>query len=288
MLFIAINLVLSATVSDIRLSERPIGIRDFVGGSVDISAGRHIILDTTYEVSSILSFFSLWLTTAILMFNYRDKNTFHSVSYWIILSIPLLYFLLITLYQLFLPQIMLNLLTNDPITYSIIITGIESLSKPIGGLTFALVFWRISRQIRYERTIRTFMTISGLGILMLFSADQASSQTLAPYPPYGLPTVTIIIMSAFLMLIGIYNSASLVSTNTELRKAIYRHAHEPKLLRLIGNAEMEREIENTVGRLTRNRDLLVNKSMLPLDLDEVELKKYLEFVVHEVKREKTG
>lgn len=283
MLVISINLVLSATISDLRLSDRPTEIKDFIGGSVELSAGRHYVIDNLYKITSILSFFSLWLTTALLMYNYRDKMKIRAVSYWILLSIPLLYYLLISLYQLFLANIMLSFLTEDPVTVSIIITAIMSLSKPIGGFTFAVAFWRISKSVSYERTIKTFMTISGFGILMLFSADQATSQTLAPYPPYGLPTVTILIIAAFLMLIGIYNSASLVSTNTELRKSIYKHAHEPELLRLIGHAEMEKEVQNTVTRLTRDKEL-VKDANFPLDLDESELKKYLEFVVREVKK----
>lgn len=131
----------------------------------------------------------------------------------------------------------------------------------------------------------TFMTISGLGILLLFSADQASSQTLAPYPPYGLPTVTILIVASFLTLIGIYNSASLVSTNTELRKSIYKHAHEPRLLHLLEHAEMEKEIENTVTKLSRESKIVDKDPSVPLDLNEIELKKYLEYVISEVKKD---
>ena len=55
------------------------------------------------------------------------------------------------------------------------------------------------------------------------------------------------------MLIGIYNSATLVSANNELRKSIYKHALELKLLGLIGQAEMEKEIQKTVKQVTIDR-----------------------------------
>lgn len=126
MSLIVINLGLSATISDIRLSERPAEIKDFVGGSVALSAGKHATLDTIYRISSILSFFSLWLTTAILMYNYRDKVSIRSFTYWILLLIPLLYFLFISLYQLFIANMMFSFLPNDPVTISIIITAITS------------------------------------------------------------------------------------------------------------------------------------------------------------------
>ena len=51
------------------------------------------------------------------------------------------------------------------------------------------------------------------------------------------------------MLIGIYNSATLVSANTNLRKSIHNHALESKLLNLIGHAEFERKIQRTVGKI---------------------------------------
>ena len=44
------------------------------------------------------------------------------------------------------------------------------------------------------------------------------------------------------MLVGIYESATLVAANTSLRKSIYKHALESKLLNLIGYAEFEKEV----------------------------------------------
>ena len=43
------------------------------------------------------------------------------------------------------------------------------------------------------------------------------------------------------MLLGIYNSARLVAGNIDLRKSIYKHAIESKLLGIIGKAEVNRE-----------------------------------------------
>ena len=39
---------------------------------------------------------------------------------------------------------------------------------------------------------------------------------LASYPPFGLATITVLNIAAFLMLLGIYNSATLVSANNQL------------------------------------------------------------------------
>jgi hypothetical protein len=180
--------------------------------------------------------------------------------------------------------VLVDYLTIDPRTVSIILTGFLSLSKPIGGLTFGIVFWRISKSVAYERKIKTYMIISGWGILLLFATDQATSQTLTPYPPFGVATITALILAGYLMLLGIYNSAASVSVNAELRKSIYRHAFESRLLNLIGRAEMDKEIQKTVRTIIQDRDIQQINPETNVDLDEQELKKHLDFVLREVKK----
>jgi hypothetical protein len=86
------------------------------------------------------------------------------------------------------------------------------------------------------------------------------------------------------MLIGIYNSATLVSANNELRRTIHKRALESKLLGAIGHAEMEKEIQKTVKEVSRDKDELEKELEEPVDLDELELEKYIEFVVKEVRK----
>ena len=52
-----------------------------------------------------------------------------------------------------------------------------------------------------------YMIISGWGIFLVFAANQAATQIVSPYPPFGLITVTVLSLAGYLMLMGIYNSA---------------------------------------------------------------------------------
>ena len=115
---------------------------------------------------------------------------------------------------------------------------------------------------------------------------KAATQIVAPYPPFGLATITVLVMASFLMLLGIYNSAILVSANNELRKSIYKHAVESRLLRLIGHAEMESEIEKTVRKISKDKNILEidAEQQRLLEIDEKGLKKYLDLVIREVKK----
>jgi uncharacterized membrane protein len=280
---IAFNLIMTASFASIKVSERPYHAGVYIGGGGDISGERHVLLDNIFRVSSFVSFFSIWITTAILMNYYRERLV-SAVVYWLMLALPLIYFLITYFYQFFLAKMLISYLVIDPITVSIILSAFLSLSKPIGGLIFGAAFWNISKIISYERNIKTYMIISGWGIFLIFAANQASAQMLTPYPPFGLVTVTILTTAAYLMLLGVYNSATLVSANNELRRSIHKHALESKLLGLIGQAEMEKEIQRTVKQVTIDKYDLEKDLEEPVELDELELEKYIEFVVREVRK----
>jgi len=189
-------------------------------------------------------------------------------------------------YQIILSNLLISYLEVDPITVSIVLGAFLSLSKPIGGVFFGVAFWKISRTISYEKNIKTYMIISGWGIFLIFSANQAEAQITGPYPPFGITTTTILNIAAFLMLVGIYNSAVHVSASNDLRRSIYKHALESKLLGIIGSAEMENELQKTVMKINNEKKHLMTDTQQPVELDGTELKKYIEFVVREVKKDK--
>jgi hypothetical protein len=284
MLVIAFNLIMTAVYSGAKVNDLPDRIREFVGASGDFYSGRHILLDYIYRVSSFMSFFSIWITTAILMNYYREK-LIYALAYWIMLTVPLVYFFISYFYQFFLGNLLTSYAQIDPVTSSIVLGAFLSLSKPIGGLIFGAAFWNISRIISYERNIKTYMIISGWGLFLIFGTNQATTQIVPAFPAFGLATLTVLNIAAYLMLLGIYNSARLVSANNELRRSIHKHALESKLLGLIGHAEMENEIQKTVKQVTKDKYDLEKELKEPVELDEKELEKYIEFVVREVKKE---
>ena len=83
---------------------------------------------------------------------------------------------------------------------------------------------------------------------MIFSANQGEAQITGPYPPFGLAIITVFI-AAFLMLVGIYNSAVLVSANNDLRQSIYKYELGSKLLGQIGRADVKIELRKAVTKI---------------------------------------
>jgi hypothetical protein len=280
---IAFNFIITATHVDQKLSYMPRIIGEWIGSSGDTTSGMRLPLKDIYNASTFISFLSMWITAAILMNYYRVK-IMNAILYWVVLAIPLVYFIMTYFYQYILGGLLSSYLQIDPVTVSIILGGFLTFSKPIGGILFGLVFWKVSKIVGYERRIKTFMIISGWGILFIFSSNQAVTQIVIPYPPFGLPTLTILVTGAYLMLLGIYNSATLVSTNNELRKSIYTRALESKFLGLIGHAEMENEIQKTIRKVSRDKKIIEEELQEPVEFDEAELKKYVEFIMKEVRK----
>lgn len=278
---IAFNLIMTAAFTTMKLNDRPQLASEFVGSSGDISGGKHKLLDNIYRISLFMSFFSIWITTAILMNYYREK-LINVITYWVILSIPLVYFIITYFYQYILGNLLSSFLEIDPVSVSIILGAFLALSKPIGGILFGVVFWNMSRLLGYEIHIKTYMIISGWGILLIFSSNQAATQIVSPYPPFGLVTIMVLVSASYLMLLGIYNSATLVSVNNQLRRSI--HKHVLKLLSPIGRAEMEREIQKTVVKISEDKEIGEISNQESIEFDKNELQKYLKQVI-EFKRE---
>jgi hypothetical protein len=285
MAIILFNLVLTPLIVNLILNEKPEKIREFAGGSIDVSGGKYTILSNMVKISSVLSFSGIWLTTALLMHNTKDRFV-KEVRFWGVLLIPLVYFLLAYFVQNIFGTILYPFISSDPVLLSLILTTVFIISKPVGGLIFGLLFWRISRLVSFDRTLREYLIITGYGFLLLFSANQFTLLVLGPFPPFGAVTVTVLMISTYLILIGIYTSATLVSANNELRKFIYQTVTDSKFLNLLGKAEVEREIKKTVDRAmkyTSTSDTLEN---VGIELDENDLKKYVESVIVELKKTK--
>jgi hypothetical protein len=284
MSLIAFHLILTGLFIGAKLNDNQYLVGEYVGASGDVSGGRHQLLNDLYRISSFISFFGIWMTTAVLMSSYREK-LIGSVKYWIILVLPLGYFLITYFYQFFLSNLLVSYFQNDPITVSIIVSAFLSLSKPIGGLIFAAAFWNMSRVVGYERKMKLSMVIAGWGIFFIFSANQAAAQIIIPYPPFGITSVTVLNMASFLIVLGIFNSASLVSANNNLRSSLHKHAL--KLLKPIGRAEMEREIQKTVLKISEDKEIAKISGNETFEFDNDELKKYLNEVI-KVKRDQAS
>jgi hypothetical protein len=236
------------------------------------------ILSQAYVIFSIMSFAAMWFATALLLYSYSLR--LGRVRYWLLLCSPLLFFLsqfVTVLLNLFTP-----LIESDPVFFSILFTMIFSLTKPAGGILFGIAFWTIARNMANRPIIRDHILISAWGFVLLFISTQANTLFSNPYPPFGLATVPFLSLSSYLLLMGIYSSAIMISEDTKLRTDIRKSVlNDSRLLESISRAQLEQEMQNRVTAIMKkhNIDNIVKEEAAAVSL--LDAKHYLDEIMDE-------
>src|SRR5919198_1503493 len=91
-------------------------------------------LNDVYVVTSVISFMVTWIATAMLLRHYSQR--LGRIKYWVIISIPLAYFLI--QFQPLFVNLFYQLLQSNPTFFSILSTLIFTFSKPLGGILFGI------------------------------------------------------------------------------------------------------------------------------------------------------
>ena len=241
-------------------------------------------VQTVFVVSQIVSFLSLWGSTAMLLHTYSKK--LGKVKFWIIITIPIASFL--SIFVIITPFVMSISSGNHDKNSIIEILVVDALGYTLpalfSGLLFGLPFWTIARSLSYSSALKDYMIIAGSGFA-LFEVAITGNVILVPYPPLGLASVSFVGISSYLILMGIYFSAVSISGDVKLRQAIRKSAvDESKLLVGIGSAQMEQKIEEKVIEMAKGQAAsMIDQTGVQLSLTEHDMKQYLSSVLKEIK-----
>jgi hypothetical protein len=280
---ILISAMLTLLFSDLTLSHLPQNVRFRVGGtSIYIPSGS--IEEKLAGINYLfvpLSFLITWLSTATLLRGYSKKHG--NLRYWIVISIPLLVFMSQYIIQTF--RISDLLMVTDPVFFGSLFTLLFIFTKLAGGILFGMAFWIISRRIQNGKTVRQYLVISAYGFLLLLLSIQILGIIVVPYPPFGILTISIAGMASYLVFVGIYGSAVTMTENSKLRIEIRKAVTESKFLESISSAQLENEIEKEVVAVSKNfQDKLLKETGMHLDMDEGDVKVYVQEVLNEIKK----
>jgi hypothetical protein len=281
---ITVNLVVTLVDVFLRLLDRPREIRVFFGGSMDVSKGKYDLLDDLYFLSYLASFFAAWAaTTAMLSYYVKRVGQFW---FWLITISPIVFFL--AQFATLLTPALSTLIALDRFSAAALGTLIGTIAKPVSGLMLAISFWVMARTVGRGNPLRIYLIISGSGLFLLFATNQAILLSIAPYPPFGLASVTLTGVSAYLAIVGIYVSSVTLSNDAKLRKSIRSVAKtEASLLDSISSAEMQKAMENKVMKLVKSQSAeLHEKTGAAPSMTEDEITDYLAEVMKEIANKK--
>jgi hypothetical protein len=280
---ITINATIVMVDVSLRLGDRLPETRAFFGGSSDISKGKYNTIDESYFTSYILSFVTAWVATATLLSNYFRR--LGKVKYLLITISPMAFF--IGQFTAFFTNEISSTFGVDEFFLASLTTVITTLSKPLGGLMLGIGFWSMARvEKRSHAALNRHLIISGFGFFLLFTSNQAILMSIAPYPPFGIATITVMGLSAYLIVIGIYMSTISLSQDAELRRSIRQIARsQSKLFDSMVTAEIEKEIERRVMEVFKKQSVdMEEETGVEPSLNEQEIHDYLSQVIKEVKR----
>jgi hypothetical protein len=235
---------------------------------------------TIQTYSNILYFTLMWLSTAIVL-RYNIQRV-GRIKFYILVSLPLIYFLsyYFTIYSTITPATPAP--AGSDLLFLILMFGYAFI---IGGFLIALAFRSIAKAVHNASVVRYYMLLTAYGFVLFFTTASATILQ-APYPPYGLVSVSLVGISSFLVLSGLHYSAVSLSQDVNLRRSIKKSTiKELKVLDSIGTAQMQQEIEKKVLITTkRNADVLAKNSGIEPSLSDDEIKLYVEEVLRELKK----
>lgn len=237
------------------------------------------LLNYLYYILAIISFVSIWFGTLLLMNQYSrlmgSRRKILSV-----IALILGYYLSQVLIIYLSPYFIFNRddLTSFLLYYRVIFT----ISSTIGGILFCIPFLQIAQKFKRAASVRKYAIISASGLILFFVAGSATVYQ-TPYPPFGLATISLIGLSSYLVLLGIYSLAISVSEDERIRRFTVKTAREFMFLHSMGIAEQGQEIEK---RVTKFKDNIVEDTGIEPSFNEDDMKQYLHQALEEVQKKK--
>jgi len=297
---IAISLfILNAVIGLIYVSQvllthtdsiKPASCRALFASLSNIDPDLSFYLSNFYDITSIISFITVWFVTTLMLRQY--SRNIGRIKYWILVSLPLVFFM--TRYEIllyyFLNDLAILELFSSIKPNSILVPVVYTLTNSnlqLGGIFFAILFLVIVKKIPKGHRIVNSLIISLIGIMFLFGSKGISALILPAYPPVGIVAISFMGLASYLLLIGIYSSATIAARDIKLRKYLYEKVeNDMTLLNNIAYAENETEIEKNVKSLI-NYSSKWQENNIAREMNQQEIKEIVYDVISRV-RENTS
>lgn len=239
-------------------------------------------LNSLYSILNVISFLLLWISSAKLLRHF--SKGLGNLRFWIIVGIPLAFF--ISQFIILMPSMPHDDGEKDTLTITL-----YSLQGLIGGILFGIPFLDLSRRIKKvyrgisSTKITEYMIATAFGFMLTYVSGTATVVH-TPYPLFGLASVGFLGISSYLVFVGLYNSATIVSQDNKLRQAIRKVAiNELKLIDSIGTAQMEQDLQKRILKMVRvTSSNIQEESGFQSSMSEDEIKEYLQLVMEERKK----
>src|ERR687887_58007 len=219
-----------------------------------------------------IAFVFRWLASTTLLRSFYQRIRKLPLSLWIILSLPLVLYLVGKMPGFFSGE---SLLGVDE-AYRFYFRLLFRIGTVGGNILFGLAFFVVARSVKSLK-LRDYLIIAGIGDTIVGNALSTS----ALQQTYGVGAHSLVLLSSYMFSMGLYLSAISVSQDSSLRKLIRTSA--TNLIYNIGSAQMEQEIESRVRKVIQNQQKEMEQQTggLSYEVSEYDMKEYVQQVIQE-------
>lgn len=201
------------------------------------------VYDTYFYYAYLLTFISVYLITLLSL---RDNlQKIRRPIFYLVFSIPLIYFLLKLLP--FFAMFISSLILYSPTYYGTLYVLLFSGTGPLGGILFSLVLLALSRRID-NVSVRNYLSISALGILLFFTINQNPPLRESLLPPFGVISKSFVGLSCYMIFVGIYSSVTLLSRRNTLTNVVLKELSKDRLFSSAVRSEFELQVRDIINK----------------------------------------
>jgi hypothetical protein len=243
-------------------------------------------ISLSYEISEAMSFIIIWISSILLTKQYAQK--IGTIKYSITLSIPMIYFLF-QYSPLLLEQMgtLSSLLMAEGSLFLYFYNFVLNTVNIGTGLLFGISFYILSRSLVYDQ-LKYYLVICGTAIMIIFSSGISTILILAPYPAWGIVSLSFILPASFLLLIGLDSATYYIASDTLIRRFLYHHRKEFELFQALGSSKASDMVERKMNEMIRQQIQNLDLEMLFKPISEIDdIKRYVRKVRIEMKHSAT-
>jgi hypothetical protein len=202
-----------------------------------------------YRISYFITFCSIWVLTAFLLYDYFGRN--NRLKFWIILSIPLILFLIeffpVTL------KLLISLYQLNPSLFLPFYTILSTFIAFIGATMVSITLWLLVRKIP-NKSFRNYLILVAFGLLLVLISTHETPFPRFLFPPFGLITILFVGLAIYLLFMGFYSASLHISKDMSLVRNFANRIHQYGFFRNIAKSQLEQDIKGIMTHVLQGNE----------------------------------
>ena len=236
-----------------------------------------------FRISFFIAFCFIWILTAFLLYDYFGRN--NQLKFWIVLSIPMIFFLIeffpVTL------KLLISLYQLNPSLFLPFYTILSTIITFIGATMVSITLWLLIRKIP-NKSFRNYMMLVTFGLLLVLISTHETPFPRFLFPPFGLITLLFIGLAIYLLFMGFYSASLHISKDMSLVRNFANRIHQYGFFRNIAKSQLEQDIKGIMTKVLQSNEISITpkEKQLQKELAREEIEKLFQMVKRELEYKK--